>query len=202
MGSGKQSNSDTTSDEDIDQPREKLDNSSGIGRSYECNYCKRGFTNAQALGGHMNIHRKDKAKAKQHQKNKQDSSSSLPNKLSSHQDYKYFAPHAVSSEYNIYNSGVEGGYMGNYHYFQGQNYYHQQYSHDHNLMPSCNNSHHEYHQYMGENLSLRIGPSTCDDKIEEDDDEEEEEEEEERVVKNIRKENDIDLELRLGHHHP
>ncbi|XP_068310315.1 zinc finger protein 11-like [Pyrus communis] len=32
---------------------------------YECNFCKRGFTNAQALGGHMNIHRKDKAKLKQ-----------------------------------------------------------------------------------------------------------------------------------------
>ncbi|KAE9585988.1 hypothetical protein Lal_00009952 [Lupinus albus] len=34
-------------------------------RSYECNFCKRGFSNAQALGGHMNIHRKDKAKLKQ-----------------------------------------------------------------------------------------------------------------------------------------
>lgn len=34
-------------------------------RSYECTFCKRGFTNAQALGGHMNIHRKDKAKMKQ-----------------------------------------------------------------------------------------------------------------------------------------
>ncbi|KAM0026030.1 putative transcription factor C2H2 family [Helianthus debilis subsp. tardiflorus] len=33
-------------------------------RSYECNFCKRGFTNAQALGGHMNIHRKDKTKLK------------------------------------------------------------------------------------------------------------------------------------------
>ncbi|KAK7261516.1 hypothetical protein RIF29_27830 [Crotalaria pallida] len=36
-----------------------------ITRSYECNFCKRGFSNAQALGGHMNIHRKDKAKLKQ-----------------------------------------------------------------------------------------------------------------------------------------
>ncbi|XP_024968700.1 transcriptional regulator SUPERMAN-like [Cynara cardunculus var. scolymus] len=31
-------------------------------RSYECTYCKHGFTTAQALGGHMNIHRKDRAK--------------------------------------------------------------------------------------------------------------------------------------------
>ncbi|XP_027108702.2 uncharacterized protein [Coffea arabica] len=34
-------------------------------RLYECNFCKKGFSNAQALGGHMNIHRKDKAKLKQ-----------------------------------------------------------------------------------------------------------------------------------------
>lgn len=32
------------------------------GRSYQCVFCKRGFTTAQALGGHMNIHRKDRAK--------------------------------------------------------------------------------------------------------------------------------------------
>ncbi|CAM8960197.1 unnamed protein product [Rhodiola kirilowii] len=36
----------------------------GIGRSYECVFCKRGFTTAQALGGHMNIHRKDRARPK------------------------------------------------------------------------------------------------------------------------------------------
>lgn len=35
------------------------------GKSYECNFCKRGFTNAQALGGHMNIHRKQKAMLKE-----------------------------------------------------------------------------------------------------------------------------------------
>ncbi|PKU72810.1 uncharacterized protein LOC110096058 [Dendrobium catenatum] len=38
--------------------------SGGHSRSYECNFCKRGFSNAQALGGHMNIHRKDRAKMK------------------------------------------------------------------------------------------------------------------------------------------
>ncbi|KAG8099936.1 hypothetical protein GUJ93_ZPchr0013g36645 [Zizania palustris] len=30
---------------------------------YECTHCKRGFTNAQALGGHMNVHRKERATA-------------------------------------------------------------------------------------------------------------------------------------------
>ncbi|CAM0957334.1 unnamed protein product [Alopecurus aequalis] len=29
---------------------------------YECVFCKCGFTTAQALGGHMNIHRRDRAK--------------------------------------------------------------------------------------------------------------------------------------------
>ncbi|XXG66333.1 hypothetical protein AAC387_Pa05g3837 [Persea americana] len=40
-------------------------------RSYECTFCKRGFSNAQALGGHMNIHRKDRAKLKQPSKDNQ-----------------------------------------------------------------------------------------------------------------------------------
>ncbi|CAI9287540.1 unnamed protein product [Lactuca saligna] len=31
-------------------------------RSYTCAFCKRGFSNAQALGGHMNVHRKDRAR--------------------------------------------------------------------------------------------------------------------------------------------
>ncbi|KAI3525836.1 hypothetical protein L1887_04964 [Cichorium endivia] len=31
-------------------------------RSYSCTFCKRGFSNAQALGGHMNVHRKDRAR--------------------------------------------------------------------------------------------------------------------------------------------
>ncbi|CAN6180145.1 unnamed protein product [Urochloa humidicola] len=34
------------------------------GAYYECSFCKRGFTNAQALGGHMNIHRKDRGGSK------------------------------------------------------------------------------------------------------------------------------------------
>ncbi|XP_076958180.1 transcriptional regulator TAC1-like [Bidens hawaiensis] len=31
-------------------------------RSYSCTFCKRGFSNAQALGGHMNVHRRDRAR--------------------------------------------------------------------------------------------------------------------------------------------
>ncbi|KAK8946226.1 Transcriptional regulator TAC1 [Platanthera guangdongensis] len=36
--------------------------STGSGRFYECVFCKRGFSTAQALGGHMNIHRRDRSK--------------------------------------------------------------------------------------------------------------------------------------------
>ncbi|XP_031106935.1 probable transcriptional regulator RABBIT EARS [Ipomoea triloba] len=33
-------------------------------RSYSCSFCKREFRSAQALGGHMNVHRRDRAKLK------------------------------------------------------------------------------------------------------------------------------------------
>ncbi|MED6161324.1 hypothetical protein PIB30_059663 [Stylosanthes scabra] len=37
----------------------------GQTRSYTCVFCNRGFSNAQALGGHMNIHRRDRARLRQ-----------------------------------------------------------------------------------------------------------------------------------------
>ncbi|XP_050379454.1 transcriptional regulator TAC1-like [Argentina anserina] len=44
------------------------DQTSGLGKvkSYACTFCKRGFSNAQALGGHMNIHRRDRARIRQY----------------------------------------------------------------------------------------------------------------------------------------
>ncbi|KAJ0979546.1 hypothetical protein J5N97_015020 [Dioscorea zingiberensis] len=42
-----------------------VSSSSSGARSYDCIFCKRGFSNAQALGGHMNIHRKERSKLKQ-----------------------------------------------------------------------------------------------------------------------------------------
>lgn len=50
-------------DQEVDQ-QDEVDYSDGVGRSYQCVFCKRGFTTAQALGGHMNIHRKDRAKTR------------------------------------------------------------------------------------------------------------------------------------------
>ncbi|XP_076917118.1 transcriptional regulator TAC1-like [Bidens hawaiensis] len=68
-------NSETSSDQETDSSLSPNSSKEGLGRSYECTFCKRGFTNAQALGGHMNIHRKDKAKAKKH-----NTGSTKPNK--------------------------------------------------------------------------------------------------------------------------
>ncbi|XP_072966831.1 uncharacterized protein [Typha angustifolia] len=34
-------------------------------RSYPCTFCRREFRSAQALGGHMNVHRRDRARLKQ-----------------------------------------------------------------------------------------------------------------------------------------
>ncbi|GJU72249.1 transcriptional regulator TAC1-like protein [Tanacetum coccineum] len=41
------------------------DDSGQESRSYTCTFCKRGFPNAQALGGHMNVHRKDRARLRE-----------------------------------------------------------------------------------------------------------------------------------------
>ena len=36
------------------------DDDEGTRQPYKCTFCRRGFPTAQALGGHMNIHRKDR----------------------------------------------------------------------------------------------------------------------------------------------
>ncbi|PKU67897.1 Transcriptional regulator TAC1 [Dendrobium catenatum] len=48
------------------------EDNTGIHRSYLCIFCKRGFCTAQALGGHMNIHRKDRAKILRQTKSKEE----------------------------------------------------------------------------------------------------------------------------------
>ncbi|KAJ8648264.1 hypothetical protein MRB53_001287 [Persea americana] len=52
------------SSEESDRPQ-IIDDETGTGRFYECMFCKRGFSTAQALGGHMNIHRRDRARIRQ-----------------------------------------------------------------------------------------------------------------------------------------
>jgi len=61
-------------------------------RSYTCSFCKREFRSAQALGGHMNVHRRDRARLKQF-------SSSSPNNqiLDPGQNSAYFCKDPVTS---------------------------------------------------------------------------------------------------------
>ncbi|KAL3507687.1 hypothetical protein ACH5RR_033069 [Cinchona calisaya] len=182
MEAEKHGNSET-SIEEIDQPEKLMmtDYNAGIGRSYECNFCKRGFTNAQALGGHMNIHRKDKAKAKDKLKNNhQQDQSSLTNK--SHEDYnntssKYFAP--ISNEKQQYTAAM-APYTSYQLYFPTSNnsFLHGYHQCDHDL-PSPRP---EYR--MDRSLSLRIGPPRMEDG------------DERKIISN---EDEVDLELRLGH---
>ncbi|CAA2956060.1 transcriptional regulator TAC1-like [Olea europaea subsp. europaea] len=179
----KHTNSDTNSGQESDHMEGKVidDDNTGVGRSYECNFCKRGFTNAQALGGHMNIHRKDKAKAKQKE------GSSIQNKYSNEDyfDSTYFPPIPTSDQH-----------LTNNYFVPRVNY--QVY------LPSANPTlaHDLHRNYLAAgwrlerfnmlednkdaNLSLRIGPPPS---INQKGDGRNKNE----------KQNEVDLELRLGH---
>ncbi|KAL5784743.1 hypothetical protein ACOSQ2_007135 [Xanthoceras sorbifolium] len=93
---GKERCSETSSEENdhrLEQVKE--DTAATTKRSYECTFCKRGFTNAQALGGHMNIHRKDRAK------NKKVTGSSFSSKHMTGMNEEYMNPRfmaTISSE--------------------------------------------------------------------------------------------------------
>lgn len=73
-------------------------------RLYKCTFCERGFSNAQALGGHMNIHRKDRAKLKEFGELEIPTVTVRDSHRSSHQlpspDYRNFLQ-SVSSEHII-----------------------------------------------------------------------------------------------------
>ncbi|KAJ9185252.1 hypothetical protein P3X46_004907 [Hevea brasiliensis] len=51
-------------------------------RSYSCSFCRREFRSAQALGGHMNVHRRDRARLKQ--------SPGPPNEVLHHENQNLF----------------------------------------------------------------------------------------------------------------
>ncbi|KAI4319567.1 hypothetical protein MLD38_033152 [Melastoma candidum] len=51
---------------DLQEEEEAEEEEDSAKHSYGCTFCKRRFMNAQALGGHMNIHRKDRVKGKGH----------------------------------------------------------------------------------------------------------------------------------------
>lgn len=152
----------------------EIDNAAaGTGRSYECSFCKRGFTNAQALGGHMNIHRKEKAKASKQPHIFHNRSFSNPFFLTTH--------HQDSSK-------CFGGNYNHHFHFPLPNPTHSSYAaayqtHSNSVVATSNT--------LGSNLSLDMGSwwSTKDDQLNKDTNTRDEE-----------MEHQLDLELRLGHH--
>ncbi|RVX22334.1 Transcriptional regulator TAC1 [Vitis vinifera] len=167
-----------TSSEENDRP-EKVKGERGGRRSYECTYCKRGFTNAQALGGHMNIHRKDRAKTKQVTGS---SGSSKPNE--EYMAYKDFAP--FSSQPARYYESCEA--QRNYPTYFPPSDSSSRYPHAYheNNWSAPNSERFSFdEQRLGANLSLQIGPTYRGDS---------------GIERQYGKDDEVDLELRLGHY--
>ncbi|CAH2068663.1 unnamed protein product [Thlaspi arvense] len=189
MDSTKNRSIETYPGDDNDRPEKVNDDQTvGIGRSYDCTFCKRGFTNAQALGGHMNIHRKEKAKVKvKGKKHRDDDNSLISNKVDEIENYAtctYFAPMVREERQSYKDLGAQMDYRI---YFPRSN-------------PSLP---HVYHlrnfsagseisgirgEDLGVNLSLCIGPPLVEDN-----------ESKKGQGKGPRSGNEVDLELRLGH---
>ncbi|XVF38394.1 hypothetical protein REPUB_Repub20aG0097700 [Reevesia pubescens] len=185
MESGKQGSSDASSEENDRIDQVKGDTAATAKRSYECTFCKRGFTNAQALGGHMNIHRKDRAKAKQ-----PSSSSARSEPMNENYMNPRYVPPLIPTEPSKYYPVFEAQTHRNYHmYFQPPapsprlpyGYYDCDF-----LAPPSSQSLSMNEELLGANLSLQIGPTitNVDDS---------------EVRRGNMKEDEVDLELRLGH---
>lgn len=199
----------TSSSEENDQQSEgqvvnRSDESSSGKRSYECTYCKRGFTNAQALGGHMNIHRKDRAKAKQQPSSVSNnryeaeiamaaaSPFSTPFSSQPAAPWTYQPPSVVEACQRNYNNM----YFHHHHQpsaYDGTNYgndYYNQFG-SRSSMSSSTQSLTMNEELLGANLSLRMSSSShLDDS-----------EARRGSLMRINSSDEIDLELRLGHGH-
>ncbi|CAL1411160.1 unnamed protein product [Linum trigynum] len=183
-----------------------------VKRSYECSFCKRGFTNAQALGGHMNIHRRDRAKS-----TKPSSASADPAAaFSKQQRIIYDSPSVWEAHGHVFfqnpGSGGAGGGHGNMIISNsdiGRPSSSHVEAHGYELVipPAHGSGHHGPAEDVrwGANLSLRVGSGQKQEGGEE---EEEEEEEQEQVLSkrpiwngssSTSDQDNLDLELRLGH---
>ncbi|GKU85805.1 hypothetical protein SLEP1_g427 [Rubroshorea leprosula] len=138
-------------------------------RSYECTFCKRGFTNAQALGGHMNIHRKDRAKAKQGT-----ATSSVKDYMINMSPRNYPVVEEGERNYGMFFQSPGSNPRQQYGYYDNDYVVHR------SLQPSGLG----HEEILGANLSLRVGQSHVD---------------ENHGRRRNMKEDEVDLELRLGH---
>ncbi|KAJ6336112.1 hypothetical protein OIU76_006785 [Salix suchowensis] len=178
-----QHDEDSKSSSDEEENTDRPDQDTGTGRSYECVFCKRGFTTAQALGGHMNIHRKDRAKSRP------GSVPSLSSKVD--EDYASFrgyppiqnypphypSPHEVHINYHTFfpastTWGVESPCAQK----KNGDFYVQS---PHHLYP--------FGDDWRRSLSLQIGPSHVDGNTRE------------KIEDGMEADDELDLELRLGH---
>ncbi|XP_043693250.1 transcriptional regulator TAC1-like [Telopea speciosissima] len=139
------------------------------GRSHVCVFCKRGFTTAQALGGHMNVHRRDRAKIKQNE-------ASLVSNVPDFSSISSYPPHspipeAKRSYYKNFPSSTSSPRFPNAYHADQQ--LHSQRQEHMSLVDE-----EDWHT----DLSLQIGPTKI-----------------EKNKKKKREEDEVDLELRLGH---
>ncbi|XVF62931.1 hypothetical protein PTKIN_Ptkin09bG0048400 [Pterospermum kingtungense] len=182
MESGKQGSSDASSNENDRADQVKDTAATTKKRSYECTFCKRGFTNAQALGGHMNIHRKDRAKAKQ------PTSSSVPSEPMNEDYMNLRYVHSIPTEPSKYYPVLETAQRDYHMYFRppvpSPELPYGYYDYCDFLAPAQSQSLSSNEELWGANLSLQIGPTNINDS---------------EVRKGIMKEDEVDLELRLGH---
>lgn len=179
-----------SSDEDQVKDHDQDSGSTTAKRSYECTFCKRGFTNAQALGGHMNIHRKDRAKAKQIVSG---TSSLNSNHYSNEDQYSSLSTyhHQQFSSAPISSQAGSGYYpvvdQRNYQmYFQPSGSSPRiPYGYDHDdSIGSRHQSLGVNQELWGANLSLRFSPNNLED---------------DEYRRGLRSNDEVDLELRLGH---
>ncbi|XP_061361446.1 probable transcriptional regulator RABBIT EARS [Gastrolobium bilobum] len=62
-------------------------------RSYTCTFCRREFRSAQALGGHMNVHRRDRARLHQPQYPAASPNTTTTTTTTTSSNYSHFPPH-------------------------------------------------------------------------------------------------------------
>ncbi|XP_061353996.1 transcriptional regulator TAC1-like [Gastrolobium bilobum] len=163
-----------SSSEETDRSSEQNNDDTGTGRSYECIFCKRGFNTAQALGGHMNIHRKDRVN-----KTKPSFPPSSSNKVDDNNNYADLGFYSDSPSHPAPDAR-------NYHQVYSSATTHVQYGEV--LCVENQREHHQFGQdWRQRNLSLYTNP-LCVREIKD------------KFEDNSVENDGIDLELRLGHH--
>ncbi|KAL1342037.1 hypothetical protein HN51_028632 [Arachis hypogaea] len=176
---------------EVEEEEEAQDHHDGTKKSYDCTFCRRGFTNAQALGGHMNIHRRDRAKNKPHLLHHSPNSSN-----NNHQEGEFMSLKFSSSSTHAFDSQRTYDNM----YFHPPpppppNDYQVRNHQQHEPPFQLDQFHHQpmmnlkNQELQGANLSLQICPTSDDQHV---------------IRRRIHQQDsdEVDLELRLGHHHP